>query len=71
MATSTGQYALVFLPGEPRPWQRSLAGHSLQGHQEADTTEATLRAQLQDFFLPGAALPQWELSMKAVQLLGL
>ena len=26
----------------PPPWQRSLAGHSLQGCKESDTTEATL-----------------------------
>ena len=26
----------------PTPWQRSLAGHSLQGRQESDTTKATL-----------------------------
>ena len=53
----------------PRPWQRSLAGHSLQGcrvrHYWGDPT--CLDAGL---FLPVAALPQWELSMKVVQLLG-
>ena len=59
MATSIGQYAPVFLPGEP-PWQRSLTGHSLQGRKESDTTKATLCA----------ALPQWELTMKVVQLPG-
>ena len=49
MATSTGQYALVFLTGEallPERFssQRSLAGHSLQGRKESDTTETTLCA---------------------------
>ena len=57
MATSTGQYAPVFLPGEPPPWQRSLAGHSLQGHKEADTAEATLRAQMQVFSARGSSAP--------------
>ena len=42
MTTSIGQYAPVFLPGEPPLWQRSLAGHSLQGHKELDMTEVTL-----------------------------
>ena len=28
----------------PSPWQRSLAGHSLQGQKELDTTEVTLCA---------------------------
>ena len=46
MATSTGQYIPVFLPGEPS-WQASL-----QGHKELDTTEVTLHAQTQDCFLP-------------------
>ena len=31
---------LVFLPGEAHG-QKSLAGYSLQGHKESDTTEAT------------------------------
>ena len=31
-------------------WQRSLAGHSLQGHKELDTTEVTLCSQVQDVF---------------------
>ena len=56
MATSIGQYAPVFLPGEPL-WQRSLAGHSLQGHKELDTTKGTLCAWTQDFFPCGSAAP--------------
>ena len=31
-------------------WQISLAGHSLQGHKELDTTEATLSTQMEGFF---------------------
>ena len=34
------QPTLVFLPGEFHG-QRSLAGYSLKGHKESDTTEAT------------------------------
>ena len=71
MATSIGQYAPVFLPGEPPLWQRSLAGHSPQGYKESDRAEVTLRAQTDFFFLPVAALPQWELSVKVAQLLDL
>ena len=42
-ATSIGQYAPVFLPGEPPPTlNRELAGHTVQGHKELDTTEVTL-----------------------------
>jgi len=71
MATSIGQYTPVVLPEEPAPWQRSLAGHILQGHEESDTHRsdpAHIGARL---LLPVAALPQWELSVKVVQLLGL
>ena len=34
---------------KPPPWQTSLAGHSLQGHKESDTAEATRHAQIQEF----------------------
>ena len=51
MATSIGQCAPIFLPGEPPLWQRSLAGHSLQGCKELNTTEVTLREEIQDFNL--------------------
>ena len=40
MATSIGQYAPVFLPGESHG-QRSLAGYSPWGLKELDTTGAT------------------------------
>ena len=39
MVTSIGQYTPVFLPGDLPPWQRSLAGHSLQGCKESDKTK--------------------------------
>ena len=66
MATSLGQYAPGFLPGE----QRSLAGRSLQGQEELDTAKVTARIDAR-LLLPVAALPQCELSMKVAQLLGL
>ena len=56
MATSIGQYTPVLLPGE-LPWQRSLAGHSLQGCKELDMTIATLCAYTQDFFACGSSAP--------------
>ena len=52
------------------PWQRTLAGYNLQGREE-------LRHNWNDpvcidtRLLPVAALPQWGLSMKVAQLLGL
>ena len=63
MATSLVQYTPVFLPGEPPPWQRRLAGHSLQcrrvGHYWSDP--ACIVARLS---LPVAALPPWELAWR-------
>ena len=44
MATSTGNTLQYSCLENPHPWQRSWAGHSLQGHKESDTTEATLSA---------------------------
>ena len=44
VAISISQYAPVFLLGDSPPWQRSLAGHSLQGCKVSDTTEAALCA---------------------------
>ena len=60
MATSIGQYAPVFLPGECPSLtekQRRLAGHSLQGRKELDMTEVTLCVQTQDFFACGSSAP--------------
>ena len=76
MATSIGQYAPVFLPGEPPLWQRSLAGHSPQGCKELDRhnpkrINTNFMCLFFFYFLPVAALPQWELSVKVVQLLDL
>ena len=51
----------------PAPWQSSLPGHSPHGRKELDTTTWTDPR----VFLPVTALPQWELSMKVAQLLGL
>ena len=54
----------------PTPWQSSLAGYSPQGHRvghyRSDPAHISTR-----LFLPVAALPQWELSVKVAQLLGL
>ena len=47
-----------------------LESHNLQGHKELDTTKVTVRIDAR-LLLPVAALPQWELSMKVAQLLGL
>ena len=54
--TSIAQYAPVFFPGE-NPWQRSLTGHSLQGHKELGTAKVTLCALTQDFFAWGTSAP--------------
>ena len=56
MATSIGQYTLVFLPGET-PWQTSLAGLSLQGRKELDTAKVTLHTSTQDFCARGSSAP--------------
>ena len=39
------------------PWQRSLAGHCLQGCKESDATEATLCTKTQGFFACGSSAP--------------
>ena len=71
MATSIGQYAPVFLPGEPlslteKPGRPQSTGLQRVGHNQRDPVCIDAR-----LFLPVAALPQWELSVKVVQLLGL
>ena len=59
----------------PPPWQRSLAAHSLQGRKESSWTEGTLWAWHKILCVCVcvlvATLPQWELSVKVAQLLGL
>ena len=69
MATSIGQIVPVFLPGEPpdrEAWQATVYRLQSVGHYRSDPACIDSR-----HFLPEAALPQWELSMKVVQLLGL
>ena len=44
--------------------------HSQRGRKVSDSTEETLRAKMQES-LAVAALPEWQLSMKLTQLLGL
>ena len=73
MATSLGQYAPVFLPGEPpslteKSGRPQSIGLKRVWHNQSDP--ACINARL-FFFLPVAALPQWELSVKVVQLVGL
>ena len=53
MATSIGQCAPVFLPGEPP----SLAGHSLQGCKDSDTTEVPWAHRHKSFFACGCSAP--------------
>ena len=65
LASRLQYFCLENLPSR----QRSLAGHSLQGLKESDTSKAALHTQMQDCFCPWQ-LCQRELSMKA-QLLGL
>ena len=71
MATSIGQYTPVFLPGEPlflteKPGRPQSTGSERVGHYWSDPVHTDAR-----LFLPVAALPQWELSMKVAYLLGL
>ena len=65
--TDTLQYSCL---ENPHPWQRSLAGQStvLRRVRHNGSNPACIDARL---FLPVAALPQWELSVKVAQLLGL
>ena len=63
MATSIGQHAPVFLPG-------SLTGHSPQGHKVRHYLRDPVPVDARLFLLV-AALPQCELTMKVMQLLGL
>ena len=57
MATSIGQYALVFLPGEPRPWQRSLTGHSLQDREESALPKRPCPHRRKTLFACGSSAP--------------
>ena len=71
MATSIGQYTPVVFPGEPpslaeKPGRPQSTGLQRAGLYRSDPVHVDAR-----LFLPVAALPQWEVSMKIVQLLGL
>ena len=70
MATSIGQYASVFLPGEPlslteKPGRPQTTGMQRVGHDWSDSVRIDAK-----LFLPVAALPLWKLSVKVVQLSG-
>ena len=65
-----GQYAPVFLPGEPhslteKPGRPQSTGSQRAGHYRSNP--ACIDVWL---FLPVAALPQWELSVTVTPLLG-
>ena len=65
MATSIGQYASVFLPEElpfltEKPGRPPSIGSQRAGHYRSEPAHIGLRL----FFLPVAALPQWEASVK-------
>ena len=66
MTTNSGQYAPVFLPRETPPWQPQSTGSQRVGHDWNNPARIDTRV-----FLPVAALPQWELSVKMAQLLSL
>ena len=71
MATSIGQYAPVFLPGEPlslteKPGKPQSTGSKRVGHYQSDPACLDIR-----LFLPVAALPQRGLSVNVAQQLGL
>ena len=71
MATIIGQYAPVFLPGEPpslaeKPRRPQSTRSQRVGHDWSNPKCTDIR-----FLLPEEALPHWELSMKVEQLLGL
>ena len=71
MVTNIGQYTPVFLPGEPpslteKPGRLWSTGSQWIGHYKSDPVCRDAR-----LLLPVAALPQWEVSVKVAQLLGL
>ena len=70
-ATRIGQYAPVFLPGEPpslieKPDRPQSTGFQRVRHYRSEPAHIDAR-----LFLPVAALPHWVLIMKVAQLLGL
>ena len=65
MATSTGQYTALFLPGEPsflteKPGRSQSTGSQRVGHDRGDraSIEARLFVLVFVFFFPVAVLPQ-------------
>ena len=66
MTTNGGQYAPVFLPRETPPWQPQSTGSQRVRHDWSNPARIDTR-----IFLPVAALPQWQLSVKMAQLLSL
>ena len=71
MATSIGQYAPVSLPGElPLPDREAWQATDYRV-AKSQTLPKWPYAHRRKTLLPVAALPQWELSVKVAQLLGL
>ena len=73
MATSIGQYAPVFLPGEPpslteKPGRPQSTGSQRVRHDQSDPVCIDARGFI---FWPVAALPQCSLCVKVAQLIGL
>ena len=54
LLANTLQYSCL---ESPAPWQRSLAGHSLQGRKESDTTKAPCMHRHKTFFACGSSAP--------------
>ena len=71
MATSIGQYAPVFLPGEPPSLTEKLGRLLSTGFQRVRHYQSDPVCVDPRLFLPVVVLPQWELSVKVAQLLGL
>ena len=70
MVTRIGQYTPVFLPGR-EAWQATVYRAVNSWTLPKQPCMHRCRFLFVYFFLPVAALPQWELSVKMAQLLGL
>ena len=57
MGTNIGQYAPVFLPGEPPSLTEKPSKPQSTGSQRVDMTEVILHAQMKDFFASGNSAP--------------
>ena len=71
MATSIGQYAPGFLPREPPPLTEKPGRPEVYRVAKSQTLPKRPCEHSRKTFLPVAALPQWELSVKETRLLGL